>query len=135
MDNYDNQFTRRQGRGMEPTLKIVLIILAVPLAIYFGDVLYTQYVFSQVGQVATQFTKGLQEQSERAQLHMVQVEQERTRQKQLELDFQREQIDKQAAVQEAARTKEVAWNKFYKRPAKCDDTSKQQVLVAINKVT
>lgn len=129
MDNYDYPFTRRRDRGMDPTLKIVLVILAVPVAIYFGDILYTQYVFNQVGQAATQFTKGLQEQSERAQLHMVQVEQERTRQKQLELDFQREQIDKQAAEQESARTKEAAWNKFYKRPAKCDDTSKQQVLV------
>jgi hypothetical protein len=31
MDNYDYQFTRRRDRGMDPTLKIVLIILAVPI--------------------------------------------------------------------------------------------------------
>lgn len=103
------------------------------MGVYLGNILYTKYMFYQAEQAITAFTQGIQVQNAQAQQRMIQVEQERTRQKQLEINFQREQIARaeaeEQAAQEATRNKDAAWQKFYKRPAKCEDLSNSQVMV------
>lgn len=132
---YDNEYQlgTRTREGMDPTMKLLLIIVGVAVGVYLGNVLYTQYMLYQVEQSAIAFTKGLQEQTAQVQQNMAQVERERTRQKQLELEFKSEQIARQAAnqqaAQEAARSKEAAWKKFYKQPERCEDLSKPAVMV------
>ncbi len=71
----------------------------------------------------------MQAETGRVRQQQLAIEQQRTQQKQLEIDSKREQLDKLAAQQSAARAKEDAWNKFYKKPAKCENVSKQDTLV------
>lgn len=124
--------------------KAIVGVLVVAAGVYIGNILYTKYLIHQAenallqmsselqkqsGQTLQQLSESMQLQNERARQHQLVLEQERTRQKQLEIDFRNAQAEKQLAQQEADRTKEIAWNKFYKKPAQCENISRQDLLV------
>lgn len=132
MDDF-NTYNRRSNESMDPMLKAVIGVLVVAVGVYIGNILYTKYMIHQVGQAMQQATAGfqanLQAQTERSRQHQLAVERERTRQKQMELNFKREQMDRQTAQQEAGRLKEAAWNQFYKKPEKCENATRHEVMV------
>ena len=128
-----NSRSQRKSREMDPTLKAVIGVLVVAVGVYIGNILYTKYMIYEVGQAMQQATAGfqanLQAQTERARQQQLAVERERTQQKQMELNFKREQINRQLAQQESERLKEAAWNQFYKKPEKCENATKNDVMV------
>lgn len=132
MDDF-NTYNQRSNKGMDPMLKAVIGVLVVAVGVYIGNILYTKYMIHQVGQAMQQATAGfqanLQAQTERTRQHQLAIERERTRQKQMELNFKRQQMDRQAAQQEAGRLKEAAWKQFYKKPEKCEDATRHEVMV------
>ncbi|MBW6496319.1 MAG: DUF4670 domain-containing protein [Burkholderiaceae bacterium] len=132
MDDF-NTYNRQSNKGMDPMLKAIIGIFVVAAGVYIGNILYTKYMIHQVGQAMQQATAGfqadLQAQAERSRQHQLAVERERTHQKQMELNFKREQMDRQATQQEAERLKEAAWNQFYKKPEKCENATRHEVMV------
>lgn len=133
MGNYDRGFSGRDDRGMDPFWKAILGVAIVAVGVYVGNILYTKYLIHEatvfLNETTSEMQAGMQATAERSRQHQLALEQQRTRQKQLELDFQREQTARQAALQEAAHVKEAAWKKFYKQPAKCENVSKQDILI------
>lgn len=109
--------------------KAVLGVLVVTFGVYIGNILYVRFVINQAEKAMNSVAQIARDQAEKARMQQIQLEQERTRQKQMELDFKREQLAEQAAQLEAARLKEEAWDRFYKKPAKCNDISKQEVMI------
>jgi hypothetical protein len=132
MDDF-HTYNHRRNKGMDPMLKAIIGVFVVAAGVYFGNILYTKYMIHQVGQAmqqaTTEFQANLQSQAERSRQHQLAVERERTRQKQMELDYKRQQMDRQAAQQEAERLKEAAWKQFYKKPAKCENPIRDDVMV------
>jgi hypothetical protein len=133
MGNYNHGFSGRNDRGMDPMWKAALGVAIVAVGVYVGNILYTKYLIHKAStflkEATSEMQASMQAAAERGRQHQLALEQERTRQKQLELDFQREQMERQVALQDAARIKEKAWEKFYKKPAKCESLSKQGDLV------
>ena len=132
MDDF-NTYIRQRNKGMDPMLKAIIGVFVVAAGVYIGNVLYTKYMIHQVGQAmqqaTTEFQANLQSQAERSRQHQLAVERERTRQKQMELDYKRQQMERQAAQQDSERRKEAAWNQFYKKPAKCENPIRDDVMV------
>lgn len=134
MGNYNHGYSgRNDQQGMDPFLKAILGVAVVAVGVYVGSILYTKYMIHEatvfLNEAASEMQAGMREAAEKSHQHQLALEQQRTRQKQLELDFNREQLERQAAQQEAARYKEEAWKKFYKKPAKCENVSKREILV------
>jgi hypothetical protein len=132
MDNF-NTYKSSGNKGMDPMLKAIIGIFVVAAGVYVGNILYTRYMIYEVGKAMQQATAGfqadLQAQAERSRQQQLAIERERSLQKQMELDFKREQLYRQQAQQEAERLKEAAWNQYYKKPEKCENASKHEVMV------
>jgi hypothetical protein len=132
MDDF-NSYNPGKNKGMDPMFKAIIGALAVAAGVYIGNILYTRYMFYELGQamqeVTGDFQANMRAQTERTRQQQIAIERERTRQKQMELDFKRQQMERQAAQQEAERLKEAAWQKFYKKPEKCENATKFEVTV------
>lgn len=133
MGNYYRGYSSQSDRGMDPVWKAVLGVAIVAVGVYVGNILYTKYMVHQaslyVQEAAKELQASLQTDAERHRQHQLAIERQRTQQKQLELDFKRAQLEKQAALQAEAQAKEAAWKRFYKPPSKCENMTKQEVIV------
>ena len=129
MGNYDHGYSGRGDGGAVPLGKIALGIAVVAVGVYVGNIMFAKFLAYQAEQALAQAAMKAKAEVEQARMQQLQVEQERTRQKQLELDFKREQAERLANQQAAERYKEEAWKRFYKKPARCEDVSRQDVLV------
>lgn len=133
MENYNHGFSGQSDRGMDPIWKAVLGVAIVAAGVYVGNILYTKYMLHQaslyIRETAEELQSSLQADAEKRRQHQLALEQQRTQQKQLELDFKREQLERQSALQAEAQAKEAAWKKFYKPPSKCENMTRQEVVV------
>ncbi len=133
MGNYSHGYSGQTDKGMDPIWKAILGVAIVAVGVYVGNILYTKYMIHQASLYIQETTKelqtNLQADAERRRQHQLALEQQRTQQKQLELNFKREQLEKQAALQAEAQAKEAAWKKFYKQPTKCENMTRQEVIV------
>lgn len=133
MENYNHGYSGQAGNGMDSIWKAILGVAIVAIGVYVGNILYTKYMIHQaslyIQETAKELQTSLQADAEKRRQYQLAIEQQRTQQKQLELDFKREQLEKQAALQAEAQAKEAAWKRFYKPPTKCENMTRQEVVV------
>ncbi|MES2364717.1 MAG: hypothetical protein V4563_02400 [Pseudomonadota bacterium] len=113
--------------------KIFVFFIGVVVVTILSRFLMFEYVTSTVEGQFTNVISSIQSQAARsaeaAQQNQLAVERERTRQKELELAATQERIKVQQDAAQLAKAKELAWNKYYKRPKKCEDLSTNDVLI------
>lgn len=133
MGNYNHGYSSQSDKGMDPVWKAILGVAIVAVGVYVGNILYTKYMIHQaslyIQETAKELQTSLQADAEKRRQHQLALEQQRTQQKQLELNFKREQLEQQAALQAEAKAKEAAWKKFYKPPSKCENMTRQDIVV------
>ena len=133
MGNYNHSFSGQSDKGMDPVWKAVLGVAIVAVGVYVGNIFYTKYMIHQaslyIQETAKELQTSLHADAEKRRQHQLALERQRTQQKQLELDFQREQLERQVALQAEAQAKEAAWKKFYKPPSKCENMTRQEIVV------
>lgn len=124
---------RRSQHGGDPIFRIILGIAIVAAGVYVGNILYTRYMIHEANkalmEMGNELNATLQVQTERARQHQLAIEHERTLRKQMELDAQRKQTERQIAAQQEAQRKEAAWSKFYKPAAMCENPLTQAAIV------
>lgn len=104
---------------------VVVTILSRLLMIDF----FTRTVEGQFTNAISSIQSQAARSAEAAQQNQLAVERERTRQKALELAATQERIKVQQDAVQLAKAKELAWNKYYKRPKKCENPSTNEVLI------
>lgn len=113
--------------------KIFVLFIGVVVVTILSRFLMFEYVNSTVEGQFTNVITSIQTQAaksaEAAQQYQLAVERERTRQKELELAATQERIKIQQDAAQLAKAKELAWNKYYHRPKKCENPSTNDVLI------
>lgn len=113
--------------------KIFVFFIGVVVVTILSRLLMIEYFTRTVEGQFTNVISSIQTQAARsteaAQQYQLAVERERTRQKELEFAATQERIKVQQDAAQLAMAKELAWNKYYHRPKKCENPSTNDVLI------